>query len=114
MDQFVSLLEEFMVKAIVKTEHVLAADLKNENLEEFVNQREKLFTIIDQISTKIEWNLVAEDKKNELNRQIEYIKKLDEELLVKLTAYQQELKKDIEKTFRQKENIKGYNLNDVK
>ena len=47
-------------------------------------------------------------------KQIEYIKKLDEKLIVKLQEHQQEVKSEIERTVRSKENVKGYNLNDVK
>jgi len=114
MNNLTALLEEFIMKAIVRTEKILAADLKNENLAEFTEVREKLFTIMDQISQKIDWETVLPEKKAEFNRQFEFIKKLDDELLVKLHHYQDEVKKDIEKTFRQKESIKGYNLNDVK
>lgn len=115
MEKLILLFEEFIVKAITLTESMVASDFTdNTQLESFTANRERLFTIIDQISRQIDWNQLSDDKKQELNRQIDYIKKLDENLLTKLQEYQMELKKDIERTHRQKENIKGYNLSDVK
>jgi len=115
MKQMIELLEEFVMKAIVITEEILRSDLsQNTNLEAFTDNRDRLFLIIDQISKDINWNEVEEEKKSEINRRIEYIKKLDDNLLLKLHEYQAELKKEIEQTVRQKENIKGYNLSDVK
>ncbi|MGE3608949.1 MAG: hypothetical protein AB7I27_05135 [Bacteriovoracaceae bacterium] len=115
MEKLILLLEDFILKAIVQTETAINTHLLEENkIESFVANRERLFAIIEQISSQISWDLVSLDKKNELNRQLTYLKKLDDDLLIKLTIYQQEIRKDIEKTFRQKENIKGYNLNDVK
>lgn len=115
MEQFTLLFEEFVMKAITMTENFLARDLSQEvDFESFTNNRERLLMIMDQISKQIDWNTVPEDKKNELNRQIDYIKKLDEKLLVKLQEYQIEVKQEIERTVRSKDNIKGYNLSDVK
>lgn len=115
MEQLTLLFEEFVLKAITMTENFLASDFSKEvNFEQFTSNRERLFQVIDQISKKVEWNTVTDEKKSDLNRQIEYIKKLDEKLIVKLQEYQQEVRKDIERTYQQKENIKGYNLTDVK
>lgn len=115
MEQLTLLFEEFVLKAITMTENFLASDFSKEvNFEQFTSNRERLFQVIDQISKKVEWNSVTDEKRNDLNRQIEYIKKLDEKLIVKLQEYQQEVRKDIERTYQQKENIKGYNLTDVK
>lgn len=116
MDKLTLLFEEFIMKAIVMTEAILALDLSKEDqqLGHFTANRERLFQIMDKISQQIDWNEVQDDKKNELNRQIEFIKKLDEKLLVKLQEYQVDVKREIENTVRSKDNIKGYNLNDVK
>jgi hypothetical protein len=115
MDKFTLLFEEFVMKAITMTENFLASDLsKNVDIESFTNNRERLLMIMDQISRQVDWNSVNAEKKDDLNRRIEYIKKLDEKLLVKLQDYQMEVKQEIERTVRQKDNIKGYNLNDVK
>jgi phosphatidylserine/phosphatidylglycerophosphate/cardiolipin synthase-like enzyme len=115
MDKFILLFEEFIMKAIVMTESFLNSDLsQNVDLNSFTDNRERLFLVLDQISRQIEWNSVADEKRDELNRQIEYIKRLDEKLLVKLQEYQEEVRKEIEVTVRQKDNIKGYNLSDVK
>lgn len=115
MEKLIQLFEEFLMKAITMTENFIASDFsKDINFENFTANRERLFKVIDQISREIEWQAVADEKRSELNRQIEYIKKLDEKLLVKLQEYQQEVKQDIERTVRQKDSIKGYNLSDVK
>lgn len=115
MEQFTLLFEEFIMKAITMTEKVLSWDLSKEfDFENFTNNRERLFMIMDQISKQIDWNNVSDEKKNELNRKIDYIKKLDEKLIVKLQEYQLEVKQEIERTVRSKENVKGYNLTDVK
>jgi hypothetical protein len=114
MDKFVLLLEEFIIKAVTLTEGVLEREVDADKLDSFTANRERLFLVIDQISRQVNWNEVTDEKRTEINRQIDYIKKLDEKLMVKLQEYQIELKKDIEKTHRSHENIKGYNLNDVK
>ena len=115
MEKFTLLFEEFLMKAIVMTEKFIAEDFSgNINFESFTDNRERLFKVIEQISVHIDWNQVADEKRAELNRQVEYIKKLDEKLLVKLQEHQIDVKKDIERTVRQKDNVKGYNLSDVK
>lgn len=115
MENITLLFSEYLLKAITMTENFLALDFSKEiNFESFTDNRERLFQIIDQISQQVEWNTVAEETRNELNRQIEYIKKLDDQLILKLQQYSEEVKKDIERTVRQKENVKGYNLTDVK
>lgn len=114
MEKLTLLFEEFILKAITMTENFISSDFDSANFEQFTSNRERLFQIIDQISKQVDWNSVEDEKRSELNRQIEYIKKLDEKLIVKLQEYQEEVKKDIERTVHQKGNIKGYNLNDVK
>jgi hypothetical protein len=115
MDKFIQLFEEYLMKAITMTEAMIAANLDEKpDLDFFTANRERLFSVIDQISLQINWAEIEKGKREELNKQVDYIKKLDEKLLVKLQEYQIEVRKDIEKTFRQKENLKGYNLNDVK
>ena len=115
MEKFTLLFEEFLMKAITMTETMIAKDFSQDvHFGNFTSNRERLFLVIDQISKQINWTEVADEKRTELNRQIDYIKKLDEKLVVKLQEYQAEVKNDIEKTVRQKENIKGYNLSDVK
>ncbi len=115
MNHLINLFEEFVTKAIVETERALnleASDIVS--IENFMLNRDRLLQIINQISNQIEWETVSDEKKSTLNRYIDYIKKLDEKLLVKLQSVREEIKGDIEKTFKQKENIKGYNLNDTK
>lgn len=115
MEKFTQLFEEFVLKAIDQTEAAICMDFsEGDKLESFIANRDRLFQVIDQISRQVDWNSVTEDKKTELTKQIEYIKKLDVELLTKLQEHREELRKDIEKTCRQKENLRGYNLNDVK
>jgi len=115
MNKMLELLDEFVLKAIIITEEILKSDIfENINLEDFTENRDRLFLIIDQISKGVSWDEVAEEKKSDLNKKIEYIKKLDDKLLLKLQEYQTKLKQEIEQTVRQKDNIKVYNLNDVK
>lgn len=115
MEKFTSLFAEFVMKAITLTEDFLAKDFTQDiNFENFTDNRERLFQVIDQISRQIVWSDVPADLRTELSRQIDYIKKLDEKLVVKLQEYQEEVRRDIEKTVTIKENIKGYNLTDVK
>lgn len=115
MDKFILLFEEFTLKVITMTENFLSLDFsKDVDFENFTSNRERLFQVIDQISRQVDWNDVSQERRSELNRQIEYIKKLDDKLLLKLQEYQQQVKKDIEQTVRSKDNTKGYNLSDVK
>lgn len=115
MDKLTLLFEEFIMKAITMTEAILTCDFsQGTQLDTFTANRERLLQIIEKISHQIDWNAVTDDKRTELNRQIDYIKKLDEKLLVKLQEYQATLKLEIDQTSRSRENIKGYNLNDVK
>lgn len=110
-----SLFEEFILKAIVMSENFLQADFsENKTIDDFTNNRDRLFSVIDQISRQIDWNLVSEENKNELYRQIDYLKKTDEMILIKLQEHKQKIKEEIEATVRKKENIKSYNLSDVK
>lgn len=114
MEKFTELFQEFLLKAITLTEEALAREVDDIQLAQFTENRDRLYGVIDQISRQIDWHTISDDKKEDFNRQIDYMKKLDEKMLTKLQEYQIELKKEIEATHRQKENVKGYNLNDVK
>ena len=115
MEKLILLFEEFILKAITMTENMLARDFSEDvNFDHFTENRERLFAIIGKISEQINWDEISTEKKIELNRQIEFIKKLDEKLLTKLQEHREEIRSEIEKTVRQKDNIKGYNLSDVK
>lgn len=114
MEKLILLFEEFVMKAIVLTEGVLAAPVDESKLEAFTANRDRLFQVIEKLSCDIDWQEASQDQRDTLNRQIEYIKKLDERLLVKLQEHQIEIKKDIENTHRHGESIKGYNLSNTK
>jgi hypothetical protein len=115
MKNMINLFDEFVMKAMTMTESILESDYKDSaKLESFTENRERLMGVIDQISQQVEWNTISMDERVELNRKIEYIKILDVKLLTKLQEYQEEVRREIEQTFRQKESIKGYNLTDVK
>lgn len=115
MNKMILLFDEFIMKAIVMTESILDSDYRETSkLEEFTQNRERLLSVIDQISQQIDWETISIDDRSELNRKIEYIKNLDLKLLSQLDQHKEEVKKEIEQTFKQKENIKGYNLSDVK
>ena len=115
MNKMTLLFDEFIMKAILMTENILDSNyLETSKLDDFTQNRERLLSVIDQISQQIEWVNVGNDERNEFNRKIEYIKTLDVKLLAKLQEHKEEVKKEIEQTFKQKENVKGYNLSDVK
>jgi hypothetical protein len=115
MEKLILLFDEFILKAITLTESLLEHDYRDgQKLESFTANRERLLTIIDQISRQIDWSTVSVEQRDEFSRRIDYIKTLDVKLLTKLQEYQEEVKREIEQTFKQKENIKGYNLSDVK
>ncbi len=114
MEKFILLFQDLVLKAITLTENFLAQEIDEDKLAVFTDNRDRLLNVIDQISQQVEWNDVSEEQKTELSRQIDYMKKLDEKLLVKLQERQAEIREEIERTHRQKESIKGYNLNDVK
>ncbi len=115
MEKFTLLFSEYLLKAITMTENFLACDFsKDVKFEDFTNNRERLFQVIDQISQQVDWNQVDQETRIEFDRQIEYIKKLDDQVILKLQQYQEEVRKDIEQTVRSKDNVKGYNLSDVK
>lgn len=116
MSKLVQLFEEFMIKAIDQTEKALQIDLEKDDREMayFTANRERLLAVIDQIAAQVDWEAVAEDRRAEISKQVEYIKKLDEQLIIKLQAYKETVRAEIETTHRSKENIKGYNLTDVK
>lgn len=115
MNKFIELLQEYLLKAIELTETMINADYsETETIALMTQNRERLMTIIDQIASYVVWEEVSDEDKQHLNKQIDFIKKLDEKLLTNLQAYKQEVQADIKKTFQTKENIKGYNLNDLK
>lgn len=115
MNKMILLLDEFIIKAIVMTESILEADYRDDiKLTSFTQNRERLLSIIDQISEQIDWLSVETTLREDFHRKIEYIKILDVKLIGKLQEYQSEVKKEVELTFKQKENVKGYNLSEVK
>lgn len=115
MNKMTLLFDEYIMKAITMTESILDSDYRDTTkLDYFTANRERLLSLIDQISAQIDWLTVAEDDRHEFSRKIDYIKQLDVTLIAKLQEYQEEVKKEVEQTFKQKENIKGYNLTDVK
>jgi hypothetical protein len=115
MEKLTQLFEEYINKCIFETEKSLSLSLDEFDIfYKSIENRERLLQIINQISLQVDWLQVNLDKRNELNQKIELMKKLDNELLTKLQEFKSSLKKEIETTFRQKENIKGYNLSQVK
>lgn len=115
MNKFTELLQEYLIKAIELTETMINSDFSDtETIALMTQNRERLMHIIDQIASYIVWDEVSNEDKTHLNKQIDYIKKLDEKLLTSLQTYKQEVQADIKKTYKAKENIKGYNLNDLK
>lgn len=115
MEKFIELLQEYLIKAIDLTEKMIHEDYKQtERIALMSENRERLMFIINQVASYITWEEVSDENKMHLNKQIDYIKKLDEELLVKLQEFKTEVQEEIKATHQQKENIKGYDLNDLK
>ena len=115
MNKMTLLFDEFIMKAVTMTEAILEEDYRDSaKLDFFTQNRERLLGVVDQISQQIDWTTVEEEVRHELFRKIDFIKALDEKLILKLQEYSAEVKLEVEQTFKQKENIKGYNLNDVK
>lgn len=115
MNKFIELLQEYLIRAIELTETMINSDYSDTDTIALMTQnRERLMHIIDQIASYIVWDEVSDQDKVHLNKQIDYIKKLDEKLLTNLQTYKKEVQTEIKKTFQTKENIKGYNLNDLK
>ena len=98
MNKLIQLFEEYILKAIEQTENALNLDFNdNQKLDLFIENRHRLLMIIDQISRQINWPSVPEEKRLELDKQIGFIKKLDEKLIVKLQEHKAEVKTEIEK-----------------
>lgn len=115
MDKMILLFDEYIMKAITMTESILDSDCHdNVKIEDFTQNRERLLSVLDQISQQIDWQSIELECRNDLSKKIEYIKNLDVKLLTKLQDHKEDIQKEIEQTFKQKENIKGYNLTDVK
>ncbi len=115
MKQFTDLFTEFLMKAIVMTEEAVAQGPESEyNYEIFTENRERLIGVLDQIGQNIEWNEVKAEIKDETSKRIDYLKSLDEKLVVQLQAYKDDVQKKIESTHRNHTAVKGYNLTDVK
>lgn len=114
MEKLITLFQEFLLKAIEQTEAAMTYFDDGGKLEAFTANRDRLFQVIDQISRQIDWAQASDQTRAELAQQIEYIKKLDEQLLTKLQEHREGLKAELEQTHRNGESLKGYNLNNVK
>jgi hypothetical protein len=115
MNKMVELFDEFITKAIVMTENIMDTHYKDSSkLTDFTQNRERLMAIIEQVSLQVQWEDIDQNIRHDIDRKIDYIKKLDVKLLTLLQEHQIEIKAEIEQAFKQKENIKGYNLTDVK
>lgn len=115
MQKFIELLQEYLIRAIELTEKMIQEDYKEtERIALMSENRERLMFIINQIASHIVWEEVSDEDKDHINKQIEFIKKLDEQLLTNLQAYKQEVQEELKATHQQKESIKGYDLNNLK
>jgi hypothetical protein len=115
MKQFTDLFNEFLMKAIVMTEEAVAQGPESDySYDLFTENRERLISVLDKIGQHIDWESVAEEIRTETSKRIDYLKSLDERLVVQLQEYKAEVQKKIESTHRNHEAVKGYNLNDVK
>jgi hypothetical protein len=115
MEKLIHLFEDYIHRAMTMTENFIHLEFTSStDFESFTSNRERLLLIIDQISRQVKWDDVDTDKRLDLNRQLEYLKKLDDQLIMKLKNYQQDIKLELEQTVKAKNNLKNFNLSEVK
>lgn len=115
MNHMHEVFDSFVMKIMTLTEAFLENDsIKMDEVDDFTETRDRLFNILDHISLKINWDAVEDTFKEESFRKIDYIKSLDNKVILKLKEIQLSIKNEIEQTVKNKDMIKGYNLSEVK
>ena len=91
-----------------------------EQLNFLVEQRDKLISITQTIherltleQTSMDSNIAIEFN-NQVNELIEKMNEMDEQVLIKLHEERDNMQIEIAKSFKNKENFRGYNLNCLK
>lgn len=122
IEEELSNLENFLNRALKVTADI--TDLINsksdlENISELLDNRERLISVITHFHDKIV--LYPESQRSnhsiKINRLSQYIEILIEnglEIEALLEVEKKEMQNQIAKVFKNKENLKGYNLNNIK
>lgn len=113
---------QFLEKAYELTvESLKLAQNKNfEKLIEVLDNRERAINIVHSMSENISLEQKGKDPKqfekfnNQVNRFTNQIQSLDDIVMTCLESEKEKTKFEIAKTFKNKEDFKGYNLNKVK
>lgn len=112
-----------LLESTVKLTNQLMTEVENGNfdrLDFIVEQRGKALTIINHLTEKLHMNTNLKNSKtitlynNQLSQLVELIEQSDDLLLNKLSEESLKTQNQIAKTFKNKENLKGYNLNFIK
>ncbi len=121
-----TLLTDLLEKAIRLSKQCIHSVDTNEieNLADMIATREKIINVILTIHERLdlEQNNLKNSKErefalefnNQVNLLIVKISELDDELMVKLSEEKDKTQLEIAKVFKNKENLKGYNLNCLK
>lgn len=112
-------LMENVVKVTAKSyEEVMRGEY--ENLDEDFSLRGKMIDIISTIIENLSSAPAAKNSaivaqfNNQLNQLVDELAKIDQEIVEKLEKERSNTQIQIAKTFKNKENFKGYNLNNIK
>ena len=91
-----------------------------EQINFLVEQRDKLISITETIHERLtleQMNMdssIAIEFNNQVNELIEKMNQMDEQILIKLNEERDNMQIEIAKSFKNKENFRGYNLNCLK
>ena len=112
---------ELVEKTLLCTKKILDLSKDPEQVDKTIaslHNRERLINAINELQAKLN---SMENKSNTLNHWnkeisniIVSIQNMDIEIINNLEATKRQLNNEIAKTFKNKENFKGYNLNDIK
>ena len=113
---------EFLEKAYELTTYSLklVQNKEYEQLNEALENRERAINIIDSLSQRLYLHQKNKDPKeftafnNQLNQVINQINSIDEIIMSCLEHEKDQTQFEIAKTFKNKENFKGSNLNNIK
>jgi aconitase B len=107
---------------LITRECVRACDSKNpERVNDLIGERDKVLSIIQSYQENLsiyklndEQKVIMEEFKTNLSKIISSIIKKDEYILEYLNEEKKNMQSEIAKVYQNKENLKGYNLNNLK
>ena len=112
-----------LIESVVKLTQQSLADAQNSNfdrIDSYIEERGKAIDIITFLLEKLNINptynnsVTITQYNNQLNQLVELIKKSDHDLVKFLEEESTKTQNQIAKTYKNKENLKGYNLNILK